>query len=190
MSEFILAAEPGAGTGDHSVELYLATVGASDSTGVTLIFDGASAATTKRFKCVGSRPGVGDRVAVMKQSGTYIVLGAISAAGSGGSEETEVITTISDICTSSSDFTVTEAKFAHCGKVASFIIKGTWNNTTTSTGWITVCTMKAGKRPPLEAAARAWLNTNAYLYPNGNLYFYGTITQGNSATFTSTYLLA
>lgn len=190
MSEFILAAEPGAGTGDHSVELYLATVGASDSSGVTLIFDGASAATTKRFKCVGSRPGVGDRVAVMKQSGTYIVLGAISAAGGGGSEETEVITTISDICTSSSDFTVTEAKYAHCGKVASFIIKGTWTRTTSAAGWITVCTMKSGKRPPFEAAARAWLNTNAYLYPGGTLYFYGTITQDSAATFTATYLLA
>ena len=190
MSDFILTAETGAGTGDHSVELYLATVGASDSTGVTLIFDGASAATTKRFKSVGTRPSAGDRVAVMKQSGTYIVLGTISAAGGGGSEETEVITTITDICTSSADFTVTEATYAHSGQIASFIIKGTWARTTTTTGWITVCTMKSGKRPPLEAAARAWLNTNAYLYPNGNLYFYGTITQDSAATFTATYLLA
>ena len=189
MNEFILSAETGAGPGDHSVEVFLATVGSSNSSGVTLIFDGAESATTKRFKCIGPRPSANDRVAVLKQAGTYIVLGAVTAGGS-GSEETEVITTISDICTSSSDFTVTEAKYAQCGKVASFIIKGTWNNTTTSTGWVTVCTMKTGKRPPLEAAARAWLNTNAYLYPNGNLYFYGTITQGNSATFTSTYLLA
>lgn len=189
MDEFILSAEGGAGTGDHSVEVFLATVGSSTSSGVTLIFDGASAATTKRFKCIGNRPAANDRVAVLKQAGTYIVLGTISSGGS-GSETTDVITTISDICTSSADFTVTEATYAQCGKVASFIIKGKWTRTTTTTGWITVCTMKSGKRPPLEAAARAWLNTNAYLYPNGNLYFYGTITQDSAATFTATYLLA
>ena len=188
MDEFILSAEGGAGTGDHSVELFLATVGSSNSSGVTLQFDGASAATTKRFKCVGARPAAGARVAVLKQAGTYIVLGAISANGGGsGSVYTEVI---SEICTSSSDFTVTEAKFNANGGSASFIIKGTWQRTTTSTGWITVCTLNSGKRPAFESAARAWLNTNAYLYGSGVLYYYGTITQGGSATFTATYTLA
>ena len=84
MDEFILTEEFTAGPGDHNVELFLATVGSSTSSGVTLIFDGAAAATTKRFKCIGSRPSAGDRVAVLKQSGTYIVLGTISAAGGGG----------------------------------------------------------------------------------------------------------
>lgn len=188
MSDFILAAEGGAGTGDHSVELFLATVGSSNSSGVTLQFDGAAAATTKRFKCIGTRPGAGDRVAVLKQSGTYIVLGAISAAGGGsGSIYTEVI---SEICSSSSDFTVTQAKYNQNGGVASIFIKGKWTRTTASTGWITVCTMVSGKRPAFEAAARAWLNTNAYLYGSGILYFYGTITQDTEATFTATYALA
>lgn len=188
MYDFILAAEGGAGTGDHSVELFLATVGSSNSSGVTLQFDGAAAATTKRFKCVGARPSAGARVAVLKQAGTYIVLGEISAAGGGSSSVyTEVI---SEICTSSSDFTVTQAKYNQNGGSASIFIKGKWTRTVSTTGWITVCNINSGKRPAFESAARAWLNTNAYLYGNGNLYFYGTITQDTEATFTANYTLA
>lgn len=77
MDEFILTEETGAGPGDHSVELFLATVDSSNSSGVTLVFDGATAATTKRFKCINSRPSASARVAVLKQAGTYIVLGTI-----------------------------------------------------------------------------------------------------------------
>lgn len=188
MDEFILTEETGAGPGDHSVEVFLATVGSANSSGVTLIFDGASAATTKRFKCIGTQPSASDRVAVLKQAGTYIVLGAISAAGgSGSSVYTEVI---SEICSSSPDFTVTTAKYSQSGKLASIFIKGKWTRTTTSQGWITCFTMNTGKRPVFESAARAWLNTNAYIYANGNMYFYGTITQDSEATFTATYQLA
>ena len=188
MDEFILSAEGGAGTGDHSVELFLATVGSSNSSGVTLQFDGASAATTKRFKCVGARPAAGARVAVLKQAGTYIVLGAISANGGGsGSVYTEVI---SEICTSSSDFTVTEAKYNANGGSASFFIKGKWNNTISTAGWITVCTLVSGKRPAFESIARSWSSTSAFLYGTGVLYFYGTVTQNSEATFIATYTLA
>ena len=112
------------------------------------------------------------------------------AQGGSGNTETYFTETISDICSSSSDFTVTTAKYAKWGKIASIFIKGKWTRTTSSNGWITVLTMNSGKRPKFEAAARAWLNTNAYLYGNGILYFYGTITQDSEATFISTYLLA
>ena len=188
MDEIILSEVLRAGSGDHSVEMFLATVDSSTSSGVTLIFDGASEATTKRFKCVGTRPSAGARVAVLKQSGTYIVLGTISAAGGGGgSYYTE---TISDILTQSSDFTVTEAKYNQNGGAASIFIKGKWTRTTSSSGWITVCTLVSGKRPKFEAAARAWMDTNAYIYGNGNLYYYGRITLNNEATFTATFVLA
>ena len=58
--------------------LYLATVGSSNSSGVTLIFDGASTASTKRYKRLSSySPTANDRVIVAKMSGTYVVLGKI-----------------------------------------------------------------------------------------------------------------
>lgn len=274
---------------------FLATVATADSGGITFIPDGQNTATQKKYKMVaaGPLPSAGDRVVVMRLSGSCLVLGVIgmpeaageyvekagdtmtgslilrsttleadtppaqSAAGTllrfndkndmriaalqpcfyaDGSVGFELIAarelngartenfvkmtvaadgtcdvylshptewvaalgldldtyteTISDICTSSSDFTVTVAKYVQRGKVASIFIKGTWTRTTSSSGWITVLTLKSGKRPMFESAARAWLNTNAYIYANGNLYFYGTITQNNEATFTATYLLA
>lgn len=189
MDELILSEELGTGSGDHSVEMFLATVGSSNSSGVTLVFDGASAATTKRFKCVGARPGAGDRVAVLKQAGTYIVLGTISAAGGGGGGGSYYTETITDILTQSSDFTVTQAKYNQNGGSASIFIKGKWTRTTSSSGWITVFTLVSGKRPKFESAARAWLDTNAYIYGNGTLYYYGRITLNSEATFTATFTL-
>lgn len=59
---------------------FLATVSSVDSTGITLIFDGDSAATAKRYKynaAVTFKPG--QRVKVVKISGTYIVEYPISS---------------------------------------------------------------------------------------------------------------
>lgn len=57
---------------------YLATVGSTNSSGVTLIFDGTSTATTKRYKRLASySPTANDRVLAVKISGTYVVLGKI-----------------------------------------------------------------------------------------------------------------
>lgn len=81
MDEFILTEETGAGPGNHDVELYLATVNDITAEGATLIFDGATEATTKRFKSLRTGRGsawAGQRVVVMKQSGTYIILGMLT----------------------------------------------------------------------------------------------------------------
>lgn len=60
-------------------ELLIATVANSDTTGVTLIFDGTTTATTKHYKRVGSDSlSAGDRVLAAKISGTYLVLGKIN----------------------------------------------------------------------------------------------------------------
>ena len=55
--------------------------------GLTLVFDGEASASQKKYKMLisGSTPAVGDRVAAVKHSGTYIVLGAIGTTGGGGS---------------------------------------------------------------------------------------------------------
>lgn len=60
-------------------ELFLATVAGVNSSGVLITLDGESAAMTKRYKQLktGETLSVGNRVAVIKISGTFIVLGAI-----------------------------------------------------------------------------------------------------------------
>ena len=70
-------AESGPGTG-----FFLAAVGAVSEDGVTIIPDGQSEATQKSFKvlCTGDPVSSGDRVVVMRNSGTCIVLGKIGTA--------------------------------------------------------------------------------------------------------------
>lgn len=84
----ILRAEHSAGDAGKDVtlpetvpEIFLGTVNAWNvSTGVQVTLDGESAPMTKRYKqMLMARPlHVGARVAVMKLSGTYVVLGEIS----------------------------------------------------------------------------------------------------------------
>ena len=59
-------------------EFFLATVSSVASDGVHFVLDGQTAATQKGYKRLqtGQSLAAGARVVVMKQSGTYIVLGA------------------------------------------------------------------------------------------------------------------
>ena len=68
-------------TASGSAEIITATVGSTSEAGTTLIFDGMDAATSKHFKRISSATGLtaGSRVLVAKISGTYIVLGKITA---------------------------------------------------------------------------------------------------------------
>lgn len=63
-------------------EIFLATVATVSSGGVTLLFDGQETASTKKYKILlnGTPLEAGDRVAVVKYSGTYLVLGVIGLA--------------------------------------------------------------------------------------------------------------
>lgn len=57
-----------------SINFSLATVGAVYSDGISLIFDGQTSASAKHYKCNTSVVfKAGDRVKVVKDSGTYIV---------------------------------------------------------------------------------------------------------------------
>lgn len=60
-------------------DLFLATVGTySSGSGATLIFDGQSQATTKRYKRLSTyTPTAGARVLVAKIGGSYVILGAV-----------------------------------------------------------------------------------------------------------------
>lgn len=65
---------------DPGTEFYLATVTAYSSSGVKIRLDGQSEAMTKRYKMlqVGRPVAIGERVIVMKMSGTYVVIGAVN----------------------------------------------------------------------------------------------------------------
>lgn len=60
--------------------LILATVGSVSSSGITLRFSGQSEASEKKYKrlMTGQTLYAGDRVLVVKLSGTYVVLGKIA----------------------------------------------------------------------------------------------------------------
>lgn len=80
MDEFLIGEIPEEGNAPPETAFYLATVGAwSNADGVSIKIDGEDEFSTKRYKMMYMcRPlHNGARVVVMKQSGTYIVLGEI-----------------------------------------------------------------------------------------------------------------
>ena len=108
----------------------------------------------------------------------------------GGSGQTEVFMTqeISEICTTNSDFAVSSANYAQWGKLATIYIVGEFQKASTSTSDDTTAfTLVEGKRPKVTSPARAWRNSNAILYWNGEMVYHGLATGG--ATFLATYLL-
>lgn len=85
MDDLFITEQDTAGGKAPETEFYLATVTAwSNAAGVEIQLDGDSAPMTKRYKMMlMCRPlAVGMRVVVMKQSGTYIVLGEINLPNS------------------------------------------------------------------------------------------------------------
>lgn len=59
-------------------DLFLATVYSVSSSGISLTIDGETGHTTKLYKRLASASlSAGDRVLVVKQAGTYIILGKI-----------------------------------------------------------------------------------------------------------------
>ena len=169
----------------ETADFVLATVSAVYTNGVSLIFDGQNAASQKRYRLLqtGSTVRAGERVVVMKHSGTYVVLGGIIDGG--GIYHTSKT---SDFLTTNSNFTVNGGDFARCGNIASIYVYGDWNITGSSSDY-TAFTLKEGFRPFITCMARAWRNSNAILYWNGNMVFHSDVTSGNGATFLCTYLL-
>lgn len=77
-------------------DFYLATVTEVSSSGVKFLLDGQTAALAKQYKQLntGKTLAVDDRIVVMKQSGTYIVMGRISYDNSGGGGGAEPSSTL------------------------------------------------------------------------------------------------
>lgn len=176
-----------AGDEKQNTEFYLATVSTvSDANGVTFTLDGQSSATTKAYKTLltGNELTAGDRIVVMKHSGTYVVLGAIGNP----EDDLKYTTTFSDIATATASFTAGTTYFVKTGRVASIYVQGTWATTQSSSAETTAFTMKTGYRPLITTSARAWRNVNSILYANGNMTFTGTFSSGGGVTFLATYI--
>ncbi len=74
----LVGKETTAGKTPQPIELKLATVVSYSSSGSTLLFDGETTPTTKKFKKLYSYSGASNhRVLVAKISGTYIILGRV-----------------------------------------------------------------------------------------------------------------
>lgn len=174
--------------GFAQAEFFLATIGTVYTDGVKIIPDGETEQTQKPYRTMASAypaPKAGDRVVVMRHSGTCVVLGRIDMPLA----ETWLTTTASDVLTTNENFTVSSLSFAKSGKTASLYVSGTFQVTSTGSSEVTVFTMKQGFRPKITSLARAWHNANAILYWNGNMTFQASISSGTGATFLCTYLL-
>ncbi len=306
--------------GSRNADLFLATVANVNSSGLTLILDGESEASTKRYKYMTSGyadPAAGDRVVVIKMSGTFVVLGRIGnspkttegkvnrsgdimtgnltlansqitqinqdfnlvthpssnlgklfailrdvssryygrirgvhrtsgeagvelgaireASGTtyyngvtfylgddgsprvyldfpaewrkvlglgtngafpitiaqGGTGQTGLITTytISDIATAASGFTITWGAYAQFGKVAFCSLQIRVDTAVTTNNWITLATIKAGKRPAVYSAISCTMTTYSGIEESGEIQVSGTFSAGSVFTLSATYLL-
>ena len=183
-----------------SSELSLATVISSNSTNGTayIQFDGMTGSSGKAYKALSSAfpLEVGSRVVVMKQSGTYVVLGKISGASvfpisMGGSGQSQVDSTsvISDIATAGANITLSFAYYSQWGKIAMIEINAT-ATANISSGSV-IFTLVSGKRPALESSAQVWLSTSltSVIRQNGEVLLGGNLSSGNAATILAVYLL-
>ena len=170
-------------------DFYIATVTGVSSSGARLLFAGESSATSKYYKCLASaNVSTGDRVVVMKQSGTYVVLGTIGGSGS-NMIYTDVV---SQILVPASGFTVNFARYAQYGKVAMLWFRFYVSTAITTTTTFKVCDMVSGKRPYMFAApVLFWSSSQGYINPDGDLYVRGTASDTSSYyTVRAVYLVA
>lgn len=100
-------------------------------------------------------------------------------------------TTIEDIATSGTNFTISSANYATYGKIAQLRIVFSPSSDVTS-GNSTVAIMVSGKRPSFNTLATCHTNHDivAYINANGNVVVNGPMTANSSYTVYSTYILA
>ena len=112
----------------------------------------------------------------------------------GGSGQTGVITetTVSEIATPATGWTITSATFARWGKLAAIELNIKTTEQVTVTYTDPVATLVQGKRPAVDAPARCWLSTSrvAAIRPSGQILMTeGTINADVGYTIISQYLL-
>lgn len=173
----------------QTAELLLATVGDVNSNGVTLIFDGQTEATTKRYRLIatGSQIAAGHRVVVMKHSGTYVVLGRLSWDGVQYLWWTE---NIASIGTAESNFSPSYACFMKTGRVAELRLKGTTTTQLPSNQWNKIFTIASGKRPFMANHYFTNYYANRMELKKDGSVSIGGLAANSNIEFVITYLLA
>ena len=171
-----------------AAEFYLATVSSVNSSGTKLIFDGQTAASQKRYKILGTGlpPAVGDRVVVMKHSGTYVVLGKITSNGG----DVFYTDTLTDVATAGESFSVTTFHYSQFGKIAQFYASGKTTAALTANAWNTLLTLKSGRRPKANCIMSIWNNYSTVLTSAGAASVWGSVASGTSLTFSIAFILA
>ena len=188
-------------------EFLLATIATADSASgtVTMILDGMTSAMQKSYKTLsGAWPlEVGDRVVVMKMSGTYVVIGKIGSAsspsdilpianGGTGQSAVETETTLANIMSAGTNVTISSVSFSKWGKIA--MLAGQFSRSTDQsldTGSVTVGTLVEGKRPAttgMFAFTDYGLGTGV-VWSTGGIWVYGKYTANSSKRFSAIYLL-
>jgi len=168
-----------------------ATITEVTASGLRILVDGETAATSKVYKqlLTDHYLAAGDRVIVMQQNGTYVVLGTIGIQ-SEPVYDVYYTTDVSEICATNSNFTIDSAAYAQWGKMATLNIHGVCQKASSSSSDdTTLFTMLQGKRPIMSTFARAWRNVNAILYKNGNMEYHGLAVSGTGLTLLATYML-
>lgn len=171
-----------------STEFLIATVESINTEGAALIFDGQSSVSQKRYKVLGTgcQPNVGDRVVVMKHSGTCVVLGSITNDGSTIYYTNE----LTDVATTAESFLVSSFYYSQCGKLAQFYVAGTTTATLPASQWNTLITLKTGRKPKSQVVMVIWSNNMTLLATSGNASIWGSVASGTALTFSAIYILA
>lgn len=164
-------------------EFYLATVTAySSNNGVKIRLDGHDSAMTKYYKtCVPVN--AGDRVVVMKYSGTFVILGAIVESGS------YVVTDPTEVFIMSSGFECSWVYYAEWGKIAMVSASFKVIDDVTTTNWTTWATLTAGKRPPSRVVANFTRTSYCTIERNGEIQVSSTVNANTTYSFSAVYLL-
>lgn len=188
MDDLFLQENP-AGSGEHGAEFYLATVVTNSGGKVKIKLDGQDTAMTKYFNSM-CGPLVADtRVVVMKQSGTYVILGPVSNADM----SSFAISNASDIITLESGFTAASCWFIQYGKIAMLFMNINVSTAITGTGSHKLGNMVAGKRPRVGTFLLSYSHSYpGYINPgpNGDVWFTGSMAVGSNYYMYATYILA
>lgn len=188
MDELLLQENP-AGSGEHGAEFYLATVVTNNSGKVKIKLDGQDAAMTKYFNSMCGPIAADTRVVVMKQSGTYVVLGPVSNADM----SSFAISKASNIITLESGFTAASCWYVQYGKIAMLFMNINVSTAITGTGSHKLGNMVAGKRPRVGTFLLSYSHSYpGYINPgpNGDVWFTGSMAVGSNYYMYATYILA
>lgn len=109
--------------------------------------------------------------------------------GGSGNNKTYSTTVISDVCTSASGWSVTQAQYCSWGKVATIHLAITKNNTAGS-GIQTLCTLKSGKRPKFSSPAQYGWHDCAIVGTDGTIQISDSVAANTIVQIRATYVLA